>query len=402
MVVRTGDHAAGTPSHAQFSQIGRSNAPPLFGPGGRFAFYGQIQGNNINGTNNNGIWVSDSNSLDLLAREGDQAPGTPEGAVYFSMSPSWSLNRHGQVTFVSSLRGDEVHQHNDSGIWTGQPGSVRMVARKGKQAPSIANDVSFNSFYYVTSTDSAGRVLFRAQLAGDGINKENDDSIWIGDGDSLTLIAREGSPAPGTPEGLNFGGFDRGAGVGRDLMMNASGKIAFTGFLTDQNGADVLGKGIWTVNHGEVELLIRTGGHAPGTPSGTTLQDISRLSMNALGQVAFIGRLESSSVSNNYGIWAQDQAGVVRRIAQTGDLLEVAPNDFRTITYLGLLQGSGDSQGRPSGFNARGQLAFSASFSDGTQGIFVSNLAMIPEPQSIAMLGIALAVLTQRRSHCRK
>ena len=81
-------------------------------------------------------------------------------------------------------------------------------------------------------------------------------------------------------------------------------------------------------------------------------------------------------------------------IARRGDLLEVAPGDFRTISGLNLVNGfsldsgTGNSDGRPSGFNNLGQLAFQASFTDGSSGIFVSNLVAVPEPDAAAsMLG---------------
>jgi hypothetical protein len=58
--------------------------------------------------------------------------------------------------------------------------------------------------------------------------------------------------------------------------------------------------------------------------------------------------------------------------------LEVAPSDFRTVSTvtLGSLQqeaGSGNEDGRPSTFNDHGQVAFLASFTDGSSGVFVSD-----------------------------
>ncbi len=70
-------------------------------------------------------------------------------------------------------------------------------------------------------------------------------------------------------------------------------------------------------------------------------------------------------------------------IARTSDLLELAPGDFRTISFLGFVSGTGNSDGRPSGFNNLGQLAFLASFTDGSSGIFVSNLVAVPEPSAL-------------------
>jgi hypothetical protein len=73
-------------------------------------------------------------------------------------------------------------------------------------------------------------------------------------------------------------------------------------------------------------------------------------------------------VPNNEGIWATDRNGLLRLIVRKGDPVEVA-------------------------FNDRGQLAFGAGFTDGSSGIFISDLVAIPEPVSFALTGSALAVL---------
>jgi hypothetical protein len=60
-------------------------------------------------------------------------------------------------------------------------------------------------------------------------------------------------------------------------------------------------------------------------------------------------------------------------------MLEVAPGDFRTLSDLNFATASGNSDGRSSGFNNLGQLVFWASFTDGSQGVFVSNaVAHVP------------------------
>ena len=78
--------------------------------------------------------------------------------------------------------------------------------------------------------------------------------------------------------------------------------------------------------------------------------------------------------TNDLGIWATDPNGLLQLIARTGDEMEVAPSDFRTITSFSFRGGSGTEDGRASSFNDRGQLAFLAAFADGSAGVFVSNL----------------------------
>ena len=60
--------------------------------------------------------------------------------------------------------------------------------------------------------------------------------------------------------------------------------------------------------------------------------------------------------------------------------MELGPDDFRTITSLDFSGNTGNGDGGPSGFNDSGQLAFSASFADGSIGVFVSQLVATSSP----------------------
>jgi hypothetical protein len=101
--------------------------------------------------------------------------------------------------------------------------------------------------------------------------------------------------------------------------------------------------------------------------------------MNAAGQTAFQGRAGVDSLGDS-GIWATDVNGTLQLVVRAGDTLEVAPADFRTIWYVDFVADSqgetGNEDGRASGFNDRGQIAFEAHFTDGTSGIFVSDAVL--------------------------
>ena len=82
----------------------------------------------------------------------------------------------------------------------------------------------------------------------------------------------------------------------------------------------------------------------------------------------------------------------VQLIAREGDPLPVAPGDVRTISALNWIAEHGN--GRPRSFNNVGQLAFWASFTDGSQGVFISDAVMIPEPSAFTMATLGIASLT--------
>jgi hypothetical protein len=111
------------------------------------------------------------------------------------------------------------------------------------------------------------------------------------------------------------------------------------------------------------------------------------MTLNAAGQTAFLAQVSGSGIdgSNNEGLWATGRQGVLQLIVRDGDQIEVGPYDFRTVAGLGFTTATGNGDGAPSAFNDRGQISFVAYFTDGTSGVFVSNLVAIPEPRSLIL-----------------
>jgi hypothetical protein len=140
---------------------------------------------------------------------------------------------------------------------------------------------------------------------------------------------------------------------------------------------------------------------APGAPSGVKFSGLSQTNLvfNAAGQIAFQSSLRGSGVNseNDLGLWATDLEGTLHLILRTGDLLEVAPSDFRTISGFEFHGDTGNEDGRVSGFNDLGQLAFFAYFTDGSSGIFVSNLVAVPEPIGLVVFGAYLLSFARMR-----
>ena len=106
-----------------------------------------------------------------------------------------------------------------------------------------------------------------------------------------------------------------------------------------------------------------------GTP-GLTFNALGVPALNASGELAFEAIL--ASTFGPRGIWA-GRPNDLALIVLTGDQLEVAPGDFRTVTFLGTVTNSGNEDGRLSSFNDDAQVAFRAIFSDGSSGIFVAS-----------------------------
>lgn len=404
LVARARTQAPGLPAGALFAEFGE---PCLLNAAGQRAFHAGIQLTGASAPpDSEGIWSEGSGELTLVARKGGHAPGTPEGTDFqFFGIPV--LNDAGRTAFVALLHpsGGNPSFYNGQGIWSEGSGTLTLVARDGSHAPGTSDGVTFSTFslqsyssnYPRPAINNVGQVAFWAALQTDagGVTTSNDTGIWSEGSGSLALVAREGSQAPGTSDGTNFSSFG-------DPVLNAHGRAIF--FARLQLSGDVTtanDTGIWSDRSGTLGLVAREGSHAPGTAEGANFEFFSRISMNASEKTAFLASLQTTgggvTNSNNEGIWAEDPTGALTMIIRKGELFEVAPGDLRTVAGLSFNFNSGGEDGHRMSFNDNFALAFFATFTDGTSGIFTATLTAVPEPATFALLLIAAMFVPRRR-----
>lgn len=171
--------------------------------------------------------------------------------------------------------------------------------------------------------------------------------------------------------------------VNRDGRFTHLGLIGGAGVTTDNDFALIGGD-----LNGDFSVIAREGQQVPNLPTGVVFDefydsddDENFTALNAVGQTAFLVRVRGPGITtdNDRGIWAQSLDGQLQLIAREGDQIDVSNDPFvtelRTIQTLSFLADySGNDDGNPSGFNDLGQLAFSAEFTDGSKGVFVSDL----------------------------
>jgi uncharacterized protein YjbI with pentapeptide repeats len=382
IVARDGTPAPGTSDGVNLSfAVLRDFFPglPKLNDAGQVAFLANVTGAGIDNTNDWGVWSERTGGLGLVARSGNPAPGTPDGVNFDSFFFQSGFNNAGQSALFAFVTGEGVDPSNDQGIWSEGPGGLALVARSGMPAPGTPSGVNFRDFIFATvAFNSMGRTTFKGFLTGEGVDDSNDEGIWSESSGTLALVARRGSPAPGTPSGVNFDEF-----AVRPALCDA-GQSAFSATLTGTGVTSANSQGIWLGDDEELTLVARTGNQAPGTPAGVKFSNLGRQTVNSAGQIAFRAGLTGAGVgtANNLGIWATDQDGALQLIARTGSQVEIAPGVFRTTSDLGIALDSGNSDGRASAFNDLGQLVFWVSFTNGTQGVFVSDLVKIPVSQT--------------------
>src|SRR5262249_20933251 len=140
------------------------------------------------------------------------------------------LNSNNQVAFSSTLSGGPTT--SNFGIWSGAPGSVALVVRKGDTAPGLGG-ATFSSISTPFDYNNANQVAFGTGLQGPGIvsgTGGNNFALWLNSGGSNQLIARKNDPAPGGASNFNSLGTPR---------LGGSGQVAF--FSSLMSG----GAGIW-------------------------------------------------------------------------------------------------------------------------------------------------------------
>ena len=402
-VVREGQQVPDADAGVVFSGSSRglfgfeTFADPMLNSAGHIAFRASVAGTGVDSTtdNNIGIYRENDGTLAQVARAGQQAPGA-SGDVKFEGFSDPVLNSAGRTAFVGGLTGSGVTGSNDTGIYSEGGGTLAEVARKGQQAPGAASAVNFN-FFNTPVLNGAGQIAFTAFLRGSSVNSSNDSGIYREAGEALVEVVREGKSVPDPGTGLKFG--DLGSPV-----LNAAGHIAFRADLTGPTVDEPDFGGIYRESGETLVEVARTGRQAPGADPGVNFGGFGEPVLNAAGQIAFTAFLAGSGVdgSNDEGIYATDRGGDLLEIVRTGDLFDVNDDplieDLRTISFVNLVSGSGGEDGRRTSFNDLGQLAFQLGFTDGTEGVFVSNIVAIPEPTTAGLLGLGGIVFLSRRN----
>ncbi|MCH8148122.1 MAG: hypothetical protein IH987_09050 [Planctomycetes bacterium] len=191
---------------------------------------------------------------------------------------------------------------------------LRTVALSGDPAPDTGAGVVFDHFNSAEIViNDAGQVAFRSVLVGPGVNSDNDRGIWSEGNGALSLVAREGSPAPGTAAGVEFSGV-------LDPFLSDDGTVGFYGFLRDPGvNLDENHIGIWSGPPGDLSLIARLGTQAPGLDPGTNFGVFNTPAYGHFGEAAYFSLLSGTGVdgTNFRSIWSEDM-GSPRLVARMG------------------------------------------------------------------------------------
>ena len=350
----------------------------------------------VTDTFNSHLWRSIGNGPELVASIGDTAPVPQPGVTFgFQFTGPW-LNSAGQMAFGQQLMfpGEDGPCRLDStSIWVAESDrTLRLDALCGESVPN--SDPADRFFEFSTpSLNRHGQVAFAATT------EQHDVAIFSQGSGELRLLAASGQNAPEVNAPL-------------ELERNFSNNTQPEAFLGDGGDtvfqASVLGEvdtehGIWAgATTDDLRLVALEGMPAPGTDAffghDSGGSPFFQLVINARNQVAFGSALETADgESAGIGIWAEDGDGDLQMIAATGTLLDVGFFDAREVEWVNFRGNSSGGDGVGTGFNDNGEVAFVAHFVDQTHGVFVSDVAFVPEPSSILFALLGLPIIVGRR-----
>jgi hypothetical protein len=367
LVAREGTQAPGTPAGAVFSELSRD---PVLNDAGQTAFPAYLRegAGGVTASNNAGIWAQRGGQLQLVARTGNAAPGTPAGVNFGSFTANsygdgfFAFNNAGQTAFTATLMSSGgVVSSNDSGIWSDLGGTLALIAREGMQAPGAPAGAVFDDLTTKSPVlNNNGQLAVTAQLrvGPGGVVTDNNFGIWLADKDGASLVVREGSTAP-TPAGAIFRHLS-------DVQINDPGSLLFRAQLSQGAGGVTENNddSLWLRRNDELALAAREGSQVPGAPAGAKFGAFNAYALNNHHRIAASGYLQLSSggvTADNNGVLWSGLPGNLRITAREGDL---APGGQGAVFA--------DFFFEPN-INASGKVAFMATLKPNVGGVDVTN-----------------------------
>jgi len=360
-------------------------ANPLLSDDGKMLFATNLTGIGVNVGNDRIEYFGTPDNLQVLVREGSQAPSLPDGVLIGNNITQAYTNQAGYQVFaahnseMSPVR-SILYRHKDS--------VYNVIATE--QTPTGVAGVNFTPFspgFLVPQANAVGDVTFSATYDSNAVMR----GLYKApaSGGPLQLLAGQGVPAPGTTALFGLGPFSPSANSSH--ILNNSGAVAF---LAGLSGDDLLASndsGIWINDASGTTLALREGDAANGLQN-VTIGAIRSFTFNDSGNLVVVTDLMGDVVSeNDTAMWLIGAAGDTSLLLREGDLFDVDPSagtDNRTIQDLYLGGYTPTDYARFGAFNDANQLAFGLAFTDGHSGIFLTNVA-VPEPVSAILVGLA-------------
>ncbi len=257
-----------------------------------------------------------------------------------------SINQTGAVPYTASFR--ITPEEILPGFGYGAPTyGLSPVATTASNVIGLPYFTTFQSFSYPIIANKNVCYLV-ADISDQG---DEFDGIWQGTNPNLQPVIVKNTPAPG---GGTFASFEA------TVAPSPNGNLV--AFIANVTGGDTT-RGVYrSTRRGDSPILVAgIGQPAPGT--GQNFATLELASVSNRGQVAILGTVQDGN-RELIGIWLSDNSGKnLRLLALEGQTIPIGNSRkiLNRITFSPV-----------SAINRRGQVAFTASFTDRTSAVIVA------------------------------
>ena len=354
----------------------------VIGKGGIAGFSSPMTNDVDNSLNEHSLFGGTPGSVEPIALAGTQVFNDTAGVLYAGAATTPRLNTFGASAFAAGLKGNET----GTAIFVGAPGNAQVLAAQGRAAPGFAGSETFDAIQFPDLNDD-GQVAFVAAVNGfqTDTNPFLGEAIYFGDAtNGISPVVLIGDTVSGSAD--TYKEFVNAFGP----MINDAGQITFVAII-DTGGGDELAIMVGDASDpANLQIAAREGVtlyQGGGVfPTGVSLND-SPLINNA-GDVAF----HISESGGATSLWLAHNSGELVRIVGSGDQFTVADGDIRQVLALKM----GSNIDGYQYLSDNGSIVFGLLFTDGSQGVFTSNV-VIPEPAGVALALAAGGLLLRRR-----
>jgi hypothetical protein len=247
LLVREGDAA---PEAGTF--FGSQTISQGFGPLGQAGFGSTLTGA-VTTADNDALFLCNTSGTQLVVREGSQAPGLPAGVLMGvpNFNNSYSDYQGGSIAFYGQLTGTGVTAFNDSSLWLGRPGNLQLIAREGDAAPGFEYLPGFVSATFGnTTTGSGGIQAGSVQMNAYGQIVFSGCTVTVVDGTGTNVLSSNNycwdptvglklfsssidvyPTVAGPTSSFTAGGVQLPSGDGCPLDLNNNGDVAHAAFF---------------------------------------------------------------------------------------------------------------------------------------------------------------------------